>query len=701
MHTLTTVGKLDLYVKISSLTTIAAGILLVLAHMMGWSSIFLTTDTNGTTLQTSILVLFSAVIISLDRLLSSEIAHKIKFILSSIALVYLLQGLFDPSLPRSVDAFFANLTDLQYGIGTSINTKISIVFIMMSAATYSAGNKVLSLSTAYISWLFPLMLMYDSFFWGAQVLGGMSYQTGAALFLVGTSLFAKRIMYEPFIDQIRESIVDATVVRLTALGVVLSISSITVASQLNNDIDHIIPLLVACFIYQHVLFNSSTRMALDLKDSAVRNKLLYEQSITDSLTGVGNRGAVKDILKDYRKLGVRKVGVILFDLDFFKLVNDRHGHDVGDRVLIELCRYVEDRLRSSDVLVRWGGEEFLIIVPTANMEEVYNVAEMLRNDIRNTELAGMNVTLSAGVVTGDVTLFDNLVTKADKALYYSKQNGRNRVTVASKSFMDTGKVSGQFITIREIEEALQNDEMYFMYQPIVDNSTGKIMGIEALIRWDKNGETITAGVFAEKLNNVMLANPETNAAKFCELVKRSIRGLDGIHPDAYLSFNVNITQLYNPDAVDMLIDCMSAEDTVNRRIMIEILEAPGLPDMLDDVIIENLHRIRQAGIMLALDDFGVEDSNLVRLISLPIDIVKIDQKVTRMIAADNNLHVRTIQLLDGMYTTFTDMHVNDVIIEGVETDFQRKELSQLGLVHHQGYAYNKPLTLLELSKAYK
>ncbi len=414
----------------------------------------------------------------------------------------------------------------------------------------------------------------------------------------------------------------------------------------------------------------------------LEHKLMY-----DDLTGVLSRRGINKRVE----MGLHTdQAVFLIDLDHFKSVNDGYGHEAGDRLLQNVGRTISDLTTAGGIAGRLGGEEFLVMKSFESWDETERFANQIRTMIAGaeikTEQGPLSRTASIGVarLPKDGTLSEALAV-ADAALDDSKQTGRNRATLATPSYIDFSTSEGRFVTERDIHDALLNEEMYYVVQPIVDTHQNTIKGFEALIRWKRqDGTMISPETFSPKLSEAA-KNPAIRDLKW-QMRRRFLQQLS-YFDDRYVSFNHRVEELSHPNSSELLIQAFEEiRDTPNRVFVIELSERALTERVVIEDVIVQLENLRANGILIALDDFGVEASNLNRLAQLPIDIIKLDKSLIQRIEADN----KTLEVVRSTAIMAEKLGIK-TIAEGIETEGQGRMLHHMNAVQQQGYLHARPM----------
>jgi diguanylate cyclase (GGDEF)-like protein len=428
-------------------------------------------------------------------------------------------------------------------------------------------------------------------------------------------------------------------------------------------------------------------------DGGERNTLTY-RATHDSLTGLLNRTSVQERLESLHRNAEAQRGIyslLLLDLDHFKIVNDRFGHATGDQVLGQVGRRIAHNVRELDTIGRWGGEEFLCLLPQVNRPLAEEIAERIRAglEVQPVEFQGrrIRVTSSIGVATypDDGLHPDALLAKADAALYEAKRSGRNRIQSVTRH---AGNV---FALANIIEKSLREDRVRPAYQSVVNLVTGEECGLEALARIQlDNRQVMEAAYFvpaAEQLHLVHLIDHRIiqNALMFC--VDRAL----GDQSDLAMFVNFSADFLRHPDLVEDILDtvrqqCAICGDRIGtiKPLVIEITERQFMEDMSDAR--EALKPLLEMGLRIAIDDFGAGYSSLAYLADLPVSFVKLERSLVRRVVAEPRVRA----IVRGVQELAADLGIITVA-EGIESDDTLQVLQHLGVDWGQGYYFSRPL----------
>lgn len=439
--------------------------------------------------------------------------------------------------------------------------------------------------------------------------------------------------------------------------------------------------------------NSAVLMFHDLSHIQDENRTLLYQVSYDPLTRLPNRDAIQQTLKQLHTRFERQnstYSILLLDLDRFKLVNDTYGHNAGDQLLKKLATEMTESLRPYDNLGRWGGEEFLCILPNTDIQGALDSAERFRELISQqyVEIDNQQVrtTASIGVASFPHDDYDvsEILRIADAMLYEAKRHGRNRVASSRNQ-------EGNILSIaRQLEEAIASDNIVPMYQPIMDLQTGELVAQEALARMHTdNGTYLEAGKFIEAALHLQMTHKIDHAITKQTILYCSNRVLQGNPPLPHF-VNVSADLLRHPDLVQdifstALCQCEACGDRIGQEkpLVIEITEQQLLTDVKEAKRI--LQPFLDFGLRLAVDDFGSGYSSLHYLAELPITFLKIDGRLVQRVTRDKKVRA----IIKGIQNIADDLALT-TIAEFVEDQATLDTLRELGVSWGQGYFFGRP-----------
>ncbi len=423
----------------------------------------------------------------------------------------------------------------------------------------------------------------------------------------------------------------------------------------------------------------------DVTHRLEQQRELRHQASHDALTGLLNRGEVVRLLEQDRA-GSGCVGAVFFiDLDRFKIVNDAHGHAVGDEVLSAVAARLRAMTRETDMLARYGGDEFVLLCTACRTDDdATGLAERLSDSLRRpivTSVGLIRLSASIGVVTpsGLHHSAGETLVRADLAMYRAKDLGRDRFATFTPELADrSAERNSVELALRE---AIEADELTLAYQPVVDLDAGAVTGFEALARWNLDGVPMSPAEFIPLAEETGLIVPLGR-----QLMRRAMHDTAGWQdraPGCGVAINLSARELGEDDLVDAVRVMLAETGVAAELITLEITET-AVMEQLDDAV-QRLDALRGMGVRISLDDFGTGFSSLSHLRQLPVDTVKIDRSfVAELDQPDAPADVVAVVLgLGGSLGLY-------VIAEGIETDEQAVAYLASGGTYAQGYRFARP-----------
>lgn len=440
--------------------------------------------------------------------------------------------------------------------------------------------------------------------------------------------------------------------------------------------------------------NSAVLMFHDLSHIQDENRTLLYQVSYDPLTRLSNRDALQQTLKQIHARYERQNGtysILLLDLDRFKLVNDTYGHAAGDSLLKKLATEMTQSLRPYDNLGRWGGEEFLCVLPNTDLQGGIDSAERFRELISQhyvqIESQRVQTTASIGVANfpHDGKDVSEILRVADAMLYEAKRAGRDRIASSRNQ-------EGNILSIaRQLEEAIAADDIVPMYQPILDLHSGEIVGQEALARIrTKQGSYLEASKFIEAALHLQMTHKIDHTITKQTILHCSNRVIkQGLSPLPHF-VNVSAGLLRHADLVEdifatAMCQCQACGDRLGpqKPLVIEITEQQLLSDVNEAKRI--LQPFLDFGLRLAVDDFGSGYSSLHYLADLPITFLKIEGSLVKRVTHDKKVRA----IVKGIQNIADDLGLT-TIAEYVEDQDTLNALRDLGVNWGQGYFFGRP-----------
>jgi diguanylate cyclase (GGDEF)-like protein/PAS domain S-box-containing protein len=434
--------------------------------------------------------------------------------------------------------------------------------------------------------------------------------------------------------------------------------------------------------------------AKDVTDRVRSEESLRVMVNMDALTGLPNRNLFNDRLQQAiaraRRQGTR-VALLLIDLDRFKAINDAHGHEAGDRVLVALAQRLREAVRNDDTVARIGGDEFVVLLEAvAGCDEAAAIARKLVAVCRQpVDSDGRRhfVTCSIGASMfpehgGDVS---TLLRNADIAMYRAKAAGRNALEVFAAPMGSAISQRSEMESL--LREAVGRGELALRYQPQVDTATGRILGVEALLRWRGSvlGDVPPAAFIPVLEDSGQIV--EIGGWVLRTAIEQA-RAVGGFDPSMRLAVNISPRQFRDPGFLDLAREAFDSGRRAGVGLQFEITESLLMEDI--EATIEKVREVAALGIRVALDDFGTGYSSLAYLQRFPLHVLKIDRSFIAQCAAGGTSMaiIRTIVHLARALGLAT-------VAEGVETALQLRMLREAGCDAAQGHFLRSPVGLRE------
>lgn len=455
-------------------------------------------------------------------------------------------------------------------------------------------------------------------------------------------------------------------------------------------------LVITVCVLAVALITSVLDMRLEMRTAVladalgVANKELEFLALHDKLTHLPNRVLLEDRFHQAIRMATRQhgtFGVLFVDLDGFKGVNDTYGHQVGDSLLVEIAHRLRAATRSEDTISRVGGDEFVVLVRVEEPADAGVVAEKLIESLRETvHVAGhaLHVSGSIGIALypADGADQDTLMTNADAAMYHAKGAGRNAYCFFERSMNHQARA--QQALIQDLRAAIRNDQLELHYQPKFSAADSRIVGAEALLRWNHPAHGLLMPdqfiALAEKTGAIVPIGHW--------VLDEACRQLSAWHAignaDWSVAVNLSALQFCHAGMVESVADALARHGVPPACLTLEITETTAMRDVEETLDI--MTRLDTMGVRIAIDDFGTGYSSLLHLKRIPASELKIDRGFVRDLAEDSE----DAAIVSAIVALGRTLNLK-VVAEGVETPAQQSFLAGLGCDALQGYLLGKPM----------
>jgi diguanylate cyclase (GGDEF)-like protein/PAS domain S-box-containing protein len=438
--------------------------------------------------------------------------------------------------------------------------------------------------------------------------------------------------------------------------------------------------------------------ARDISERKEALEVINFQAYHDLLTHLPNRALLKDRLSlaiAHARRNKRRLAVMFLDLDRFKLVNDTLGHSMGDRLLKAVANRLQSCLRRGDTLARFGGDEFMLLLPEVRTkDDVVVIASKILDRLNSPFVIdghqlfeGASIGISIYPEAGDSE--EALIQNADIAMYQVKGRGKNGYQFFSEEM--NSQFSTRLSMERELRNGLAQGELRVFYQPQVSLQDGRITGVEALVRWQHptKGLVLPADFLpvAEETGLITQIDEFVQTRAFADLAAWRRKGLG----DIGVSVNLSAVQLEQESFVDRFVAVLQNSGLSADLVKLELTENTLMQDM--DLIIPKLKALRRMGVRIAIDDFGTGYSSLSYLQQFPIQTLKIDRSFVGDIRADES----DASIINAIVAMARGLKL-DLIAEGVENRTQLRYLHTKGCSEGQGFIFSPAVTAADLQQ---
>jgi diguanylate cyclase len=431
--------------------------------------------------------------------------------------------------------------------------------------------------------------------------------------------------------------------------------------------------------------------ARDVTERKQAEEVVNFQAYHDLLTHLPNRALLKDRLAlaiAQAGRNKRKLAVMFLDLDRFKVVNDTLGHSMGDRLLKAVANRLQSCLRGGDTLARFGGDEFMLLLPEIRTrDDVVVIGDKILDRLSvpftidgHDLYVGASIGIALYPEAGDNE--EALIQSADIAMYHVKGHRKNSYQFFSEEM--SRQFSTRLTMERELRNALAQGEFVVHYQPQIALPSGEIVGVESLVRWQHPEQGLVEPLqflpLANETGLIVQVDEFVQSQAFNDLAYWRSHG----YPELTLSVNVSPTQLEQDNFVQRFLAAMDAAGLDAGAVKVEITETTLMRDM--EIIVPRLRELRRAGVSIAIDDFGTGYSSLSHLQQFPLEALKVD----RSFVADIRAEQGGASIIDAIVAMARGLKL-DLVAEGVENRTQLRYLHAQGVREVQGYIFSAPV----------
>ena len=433
-----------------------------------------------------------------------------------------------------------------------------------------------------------------------------------------------------------------------------------------------------------------TRTGLLADSLAHANEKLLQAALHDPLTQLPNRMLLEDRIEQAIEKAQRRqfsFAVMFCDLDGFKAINDAYGHQLGDKLLIQMSERVSALLRSQDTFARLGGDEFVIVFQVDDPEDAAVVAERIIACVAEPFLIDaleLQVTASLGIALypADATEERALMAHADAAMYHTKDSGRNGYTFFTESMHVSA--NRQLKLLQELRRAIQRDELVQHYQPKFPANGQALIGAEALVRWQHPELGLLSPdtfIPVAERSGLILPLGVSVLDRACAQLRQ---WHDAGYPDWSMAVNLSPLQFASSSLLDTVRRTLEKHALDPRHLTLEVTETTAMKDV--EASLQILHGLTAMGVNISIDDFGTGYSSLLYLKRMPATELKINRAFVR----DLEDNAEDAAIVSSIIALGRSLQLQ-IVAEGVETDGQRQYLSDLGCDLLQGYHLGRPV----------
>ncbi|MGC8118861.1 putative bifunctional diguanylate cyclase/phosphodiesterase [Marinobacter sp. VGCF2001] len=469
--------------------------------------------------------------------------------------------------------------------------------------------------------------------------------------------------------------------------------------ELKHKAGHLVPVYSS-----HVMLKQDTGecemfcIDISLEEQKQARDELYRRACFDDLTGLPNRRLMETELTARlaeAQRSHREIAVVFVDIDNFKLINDTMGHHHGDTLLKAVAETLKKELRTSDLLSRFGGDEFVLLLfdfdgPEGIAALLYRLIAALEQKVRlDNDYYQVSASFGVSLYPGNGTTVQELMRNADAAMYQAKDNGKSRICFYTPDINDRLIHHQQITTL--LQQAVADDRLQLYFQPQIDLATGEFTSCEALLRcFDPQGHMISPAVFipvAEKSGLIHRIGDWVIESACKQLHAWQTTPMEHLRVD----INLSGRQLTNPHLAQQILETLQRYDLTPQQLGLELTENEVFDSENGNA--RQLECLKEAGLHISIDDFGTGYSSLVYLRKLPVCSLKIDRSFLEF-AMENE---SDMAIMTAMVTVGHSLGMS-VLVEGVETEEQAALVTDLGCDYAQGFLYARPMPAEQIAK---
>ncbi len=426
----------------------------------------------------------------------------------------------------------------------------------------------------------------------------------------------------------------------------------------------------------------------------------------DGLTGLRSRLVFEKHLEQ-SLLQSYNCAVLFLDLDRFKVINESLGHKIGDQLLIKIASRLKNCLQENDLITRSGGDEYAILVTEIHSEqEAIAIAETFQNTLSqpftmntpegeiSTSYQFLTTSIGIALAGENNTIGHQLLQDAEIALGQAKQEGKGTIKVFDQSLRNSVLRKARLET--DLRQAISKNQLYLKYQPIIDLTTGQLSGFEALVRWEHPElGLVSPGEFIPIAEDTGFVVPLGYWVLFqaCQQLQEWQQRFPE-YPELTMGVNLSAVQVKDLKLVEQVEQILQETGLAGHHLKLELTETVLIENL--DLAIQQLEALKAHKIKLSIDDFGTGYASLSYLQRFPVDVLKIDRSFISAMTPDNH----NIKIVQGVISLAHALEM-EVVGEGIETDYQRRQLNALGCKQGQGYWFAKPLNATEATQFIK